>query len=403
MIELQTAILIAGIIVFIVVLVVSYDRYRSGQNDKLESQERAEAGDSLLHPRKNPRSAVFDRQPVLSSGSQMRQEPNFDAETDPGAETKPMVAAGPKTGEQPPRLQEDLFAAEPSPNREQNFEQEQEDDDKLPLELVARIPGSNAIKRDTALGIYRQFEFEIKKKSRIFGLSHPDRNWRDLEKQPESAQFTDFGVSVQLADRSGAITESELNHFSQMILRFAEVFGRRFKFSISLNDALGYARELDEFCKNYDAVAILNVVARTQGFRGSDIHKCTRELGLQLNKRCIYEKRHPSVQAGRLCYSMASLTRDGKLPAPGAEDYTTGGLTLFMNIPRTENPTQIFADMVADAKVLCKQLNGTLVDHNLRGMTQKGLKKISQQIRRIVHEMDEKGVTPGSGKTLRLF
>ena len=43
MIELQTAILIAGIIVFVVVLVVSYDRYRSGQNDKLESQERVEA------------------------------------------------------------------------------------------------------------------------------------------------------------------------------------------------------------------------------------------------------------------------------------------------------------------------------------------------------------------------
>jgi hypothetical protein len=36
-------------------------------------------------------------------------------------------------------------------------------------------------------------------------------------------------------------------------------------------------------------------------------------------------------------------------------------------------------------------------------MTQKGLKKISQQIRRIVHEMEQKGVTPGSGKTLRLF
>jgi len=59
--------------------------------------------------------------------------------------------------------------------------------------------------------------------------------------------------------------------------------------------------------------------------------------------------------------------------------------------------------MVADAKLLCKQLNGTLVDHNLRGMTQKGLKKISQQIRQIVHEMEQEGVTPGSDKTLQLF
>ena len=277
------------------------------------------------------------------------------------------------------------------------------EEDRLPLELVARIPGSNVINRDTALGIYRQFEFDIKKRCRIFGLSHPDGHWRNLEKQPESAKFTDFGISVQLADRSGPITESELNHFSQMILRFAEVFGRRFRFSISLNDALTHARKLDEFCKNYDSVAILNVVARNHDFRGSDVHKCARELGMQLNRQSVYEKRYPNVQAGKLHYSMASLTQDGKLPPPGEGDFLTRGLTLFMNIPRSENPPQVFNDMVADAKHLCQELNGTLVDHNLRGMTQKALKRISQQIRQMVYEMEQEGVTPGGDKSLRLF
>jgi len=397
MIELQTAIFIAGIIVFVVVLIVSWDRYRSGRTDARDARDGAEAGDSLLHPRKNPRSAVFERQPVLSPD---RQAPKFDIEPDSSVDAEMVESVANDIAEiehQARGQQEELFA------QEQRLQQEGDGEDLLPLELVARIPGSNVINRDTALGIYRQFEFEIKKRSRIFGLSHPNRTWRNLENQPESARFTEFGVSVQLADRAGPITESELNHFSQMILRFAEVFGRRFKFSISLNDALTYAQKLDEFCKNYDAVAILNVVARSDGFRGSEIHKCARELGMLLNKRSIYEKRHPNVQGGKLCYSMASLTRDGKLPAPEGGDYVTGGLTLFMNIPRSENPARIFGDMVADAKLLCKQLNGTLVDHNLRGMTQKGLKKISQQIRQIVHEMEQEGVTPGSDKTLQLF
>jgi hypothetical protein len=153
MIELQTAILLAGIVVFVVVLIVSYDRYRSSQRDKLESQQRTEAGDSLLHPRKSPRSTVFDRQPVLSPDSQVRQEPKFETETDHGTEMEPVVEEGLNIGGQPPRQQEDLFAPDAGHNREQGFEQEQADEDKLPLELVARIPGSNAINRDTVLGI----------------------------------------------------------------------------------------------------------------------------------------------------------------------------------------------------------------------------------------------------------
>lgn len=401
MISLQTAILLAGIIVFAVVLIVSYDRYRAGRRDE-EARQDTDYGLALLHPRKNPESAVFERQPILSTDPAARKEPKFgedEGSAPPGDTQEPEPA---ESGSEVPDAgyPVDEEASEP---RERASDPESVDEDALPLELVARIPGSNVINRDTALGIYRQFEFDIKKRCRIFGLSHPDGNWRNLEKQPESSKFTEFGISVQLADRSGPISESELNHFSQMILRFAEVFGRRFKFSISLNDALTHARKLDEFCKNYDSVAILNVVARNHDFRGSEVHRCAKALGMKLNKQSIYEKRHPNVQGGKLHYSMASLTQDGKLPPPGDGDFLTRGLTLFMNIPRSENPPQVFYDMVMDAKNLCQELNGTLVDHNLRGMTQKALKRISQQIRQMVIEMEQQGVTPGGDKSLRLF
>jgi hypothetical protein len=401
MISLQTAILLAGIIVFFVVLIVSYDRYRANKRDE-EARQETDYGLALLHPRKNPGSAVFERQPILSADPSTRKEPQLDSDgeaplaVDPD---EPSAGVSNSVAEDDQQLPH-RATAEP---RDHAGGDDTQEEDKLPLELVARIPGSNVINRDTALGIYRQFEFDIKKRCRIFGLCHPDGNWGNLEKQPESAKFTDFGISVQLADRSGPISESELNHFSQLILRFAEVFGRRFKFSISLNDALAHARKLDEFCKNYDSVAILNVVARNQDFRGSDVHRCARELGMQLSKRSIYEKRYPNVHAGKLHYSMASLTQDGKLPPPAEGDFLTRGLTLFMNIPRSENPPHVFNDMVGDAKHLCQQLNGTLVDHNLRGMTQKALKRISQQIRQIVHEMEQEGVTPGGDKSLRLF
>lgn len=407
MIGIQTALLIAGVIVFIVVAAISYYRYHY-RNRHREGVDDDGEYESILHTRREPRSFKLGTEPILDKGSSVRREPRFDVLKELEAESHQEPAVPVQAEEQmaePPQRE----SGPPKPAPRQQSAPAQADgadlsDDNIPIELVARIPGSSPINRDTALGLYRQFEFEIKKPHRIFGLLHPQRKWCDMEEQPDSAQFTDFGVSVQLADRSGPITESELNRFSQMVLRFGEVFGRRFKFSVSLNDALEYAHKLDEFCKKFDAVAILNVVARNQNFRGSHIHQCAKEMGLQLNQRSIYEKRQPNVQGGELIYSLASLQNNGELPlSPGGEMFTTSGITLFMNIPRLTNPAQVFNDMVADAKEICKRLDGKLVDHNLRGMTQKGLKRISQQIRQIVHEMESGGVRPGSEKTLRLF
>ena len=410
MIELQTALIIAGVVVFIVVALVSYDKYKSSQKTGGGTQTDIDEGNSIIHPRRQ-RPSFFDRQPFWSTASTGRVEPQIESlsedEEQPQSEEKADDAQSSETI----RERMDTAARQPSHDTSAPMEVDSTDstqeevnlEDELPIELVARIPGDNAINRDTVLGIYRQFEFDIKKQHKIFGLLHPDKKWCNLERQPESAQFTDIGIAVQLADRSGAISETELNHFSQMVLRFAEVFGRRFKFSISLNDALEYARKLDEFCKNYDAVAILNVIGRNGDFKVSDIHRCARDMGLLLNQRSIYEKRRPNVQGGELYYSLASLQQNGELPVSGSSGFTTQGITLFMNIPRAENPSQVFSVMVNDAKEICQRLDGKLVDHNLRGMTQKGLKRIGQQIRQIAQEMGRKGVQPGSEKTLRLF
>ena len=411
MIELQTALLIAGIVVFIVVAIISYDRYQSSRKKKEAIETDIEEGNSIIHPRRQ-KPSFFDRQPFWSSPSTGRIEPQVESLSAAEEQPKEEEKAEEVQSSDSETIRERMDTATQQPSRDESAattevasgaqsRERYDTEDKLPIELVARIPGDNAVNRDTVLGIYRQFEFDIKKQHKIFGLLHPDKKWCNLEKQPESAQFTDVGIAVQLADRSGAITESELNHFSQMVLRFAEVFGRRFKFSISLNDALEHARKLDEFCKNYDAVAILNVVARNGDFKGADIHRCARDMGLLFTQRSIYEKRRPNVQGGELYYSLASLQKNGELP--GNSRYTTNGITLFMNIPRSENPPQVFSDMVADAKEICKRLDGKLVDHNLRGMTQKGLKRIGQQIRQIAQEMESKGVQPGSEKTLRLF
>ncbi len=407
MIELQTALLLAGVVVFVVVLVISYDKYRL-----FKRRER----DALID---EGEAAAWRDEPSLVPHSELRVEyDDSPADTEASRESdyrdEPLVPAEPVTapertwqadGESGTELAEEFDTEDQwehaAPGEPEAVTAPESQSGGLQFEFVARVPGKNVIKRDTALGLYRQYDFDLNKPHRIFGLRHPDKKWCDLENEPDSASFTDFGMTLQLSDRDGPVTESDLNQFSQLVLRFAEIFGRRFKFSSTFEEALEQGKALDAFCKKYDSLAILNVVARDVGFRGRDIEQHALDLGMSLNRRRYYDKLDPAKPHNGVLYSLANLSGNGQFD--DTDRLLTNGLTLFMSIPRTRNPAHVFAEMVDDAKALCERLGGKLVDQNQRGMTQKGLKHISQQIREISAEMERQGMVPGSELSKRLF
>ncbi|MDH3636868.1 MAG: cell division protein ZipA C-terminal FtsZ-binding domain-containing protein [Gammaproteobacteria bacterium] len=401
MIELRTALLLAGILLFVIILVVSYDKIRVAKRTpgRVREHER-DWEEPVLTPQQ------VDVEPSVPRESEgiilSPQEEDLD-----GAEeeiTEELDVANPESGQ----AHEPLYTDDLPPDQAETAamgDAEPEPDEGRQIEFVARLPGKNIIKRDTALGIYRQYEYELSKPHRIFGLAYPDQNWCDLEHESDSARFTHFGLSLQLADRHGPLTESELNQFSQMVLRFSEVFGRRFKFSMGFEDALNEALVLDELSKKYDALAILNILSRDpRGFPGTEIDLAARELGMELSSaRNIYYKKRPHGRGNRHLYSLASLFGSGEFDVNDLGRFRTNGVMLFINIPSTLNPGQVFKEMVEDAKGLCKRIDGKLVDQHKRGMTEKGLKRIAQQIRDIASEMEKEGIPPGSDQAVRLF
>lgn len=411
MISLQIALLIAGVVVFLIIAIISYDKirhtrlhsrkeagieYEDEEPDEAEPllTPRAEADIEASRPAPDYREDTAAEQPrpaQAAQGAQPRLKPEFleqDTSAEPAAETD--------------HWESQLKDAEELVNTPIDGVPEMQDngaDEVIQLEYVARIPGKNVIKRDSALGIYRQNEFDLTKPHRIFGLSHPTRMWCDLEKQPDSARFTDFGLTLQLADRDGPADESELNQFSQIVLKLSEVFGRRFQFSCGLDEALNQAQFLDKLIKKYDALAILNIVARNDAFKLSEIDAAARELGMVPNARSVYvkyENEHP-------VYRLADREKTTENGSDDDPERVTRGITMFMDIPRTLDPARVFNDMVSDAKELCKRLDGKLVDDNHRGMTQKGLKRISQEIRTMAAEMEKDGIAPGRESAMKLF
>lgn len=418
MISLQIALLIAGVVVFLIIAIISYDKIRhtrlhSRKEAGLDySDDEVDETEPLLTPRSvavgdmpQPAPAYQDDSPQESPErpamtTSPRLKPEF-LDQDPESEPAPLAATEPGASSGTEDVDSQLEDAEELANTpiEGAAPMPRHDGEEgIQLEYVARIPGKNVIKRDSALGIYRQNEFDLSKPHRIFGLSHPTRMWCDLEKQPESARFTDFGLTLQLADRDGPADESELNQFSQIVLKLSEVFGRRFQFSCGLDEALTQAQFLDKLIKKYDALAILNIVARNDAFKLSDIDAAARELGMTPNQRSVYVK----YENDRPAYRLADRARMQEA-VDDDPNRMTRGITLFMDIPRTLDPARVFNDMVNDAKELCKQLDGKLVDDNHRGMTQKGLKRIGQEIRSMATEMEKDGIPPGHEYAMKLF
>jgi hypothetical protein len=276
---------------------------------------------------------------------------------------------------------------------------------ELEIDFVARIKIGRAVIRDEILGIYRQHEYQFGKPSKIFGLNDQTGLWCDLELELDSAGFTQVGASIQLADKNGAITEDELNRFSQMMLTLADSLNRPFRFSMEFEEALERAEHLDQLGRRYDAMAVLNIVARHRdGFRSTDIESCARDLQMYKNLNGVYVRADTrGAGSEQALYRMAPADERGQLIGDRATDANVKDLVLYMNVPVTRDPEQVFHRMMEDARSLAEWLDGKIIDQHGRHMTARGFKQITRQIRDISQDMRKDGLRPGDTVSARLF
>jgi FtsZ-interacting cell division protein ZipA len=59
--------------------------------------------------------------------------------------------------------------------------------------------------------------------------------------------------------------------------------------------------------------------------------------------------------------------------------------------------------MILVARQFADSLKGTVVDDNLKTLTDEGVAKIKQQLSAIYAKMDARGIAAGSRRSLRLF
>ena len=86
----------------------------------------------------------------------------------------------------------------------------------LKIDYWARLPGVAPVSRDAALAVFREYEIDLQRPRALHGRTQLGSVWFDLARAPADEVFSDLIVSLQMADRDGAVTESELTRFNNL-------------------------------------------------------------------------------------------------------------------------------------------------------------------------------------------
>jgi FtsZ-interacting cell division protein ZipA len=243
-----------------------------------------------------------------------------------------------------------------------------------------------------------QRKFDFGKPVQVCGLALNTRQWERAIAESQTL-YERFRVALQLVDRSGAISAAKLADFSDLLLGIA----RRIKADAAapeINDAHRRAIELDAFCADVDQMAGVNLMPPGERLLlGGKIAQAVALQGMTLEADGAF---HLLDAQGRSLFAL--MNQDTKpFQHHTLETSTTTGLTLLLDVPRTEQPAARFDQMLRLAHECAKELQVNVVDDNRVLLSDKGLDLIRAQIAEVEAKMCDNGIVPGSAQARRLF
>ena len=223
--------------------------------------------------------------------------------------------------------------------------------------------------------------------------------WQGVDSAREQAEFSVVCGALQLADRSGPASQAAVSAFIEL----AEGAAGKLMAVAQMPEkqpALEKAEALDEFCADVDVLVGVNVVATGQDqFHGTKLRALAEASGLKLASDGTFQYRD---DRGVVLYS---LTNHEAAPfsADAIKQLSTHGITFLFDVPKVGNGVRGFDQMILVARQFADSLKGTLVDDNLKNLSDDGIAKIKQQLSGIYAKMDARRIPAGGQRALRLF
>lgn len=395
---LQAALIILGVVALGVVFAASYYRDKLSALLSRAKPSISPLGRSLVRSRDFILGRVDPRrdddrsgdEPTLGRLDEVEQlDIGFEHRLDDGDEVDPVPAPSSAT----PVATKGADVPEEGPRDEGSVRQ---------LDYWVRIIGDEPVERDRILAIYRHHEYLFEHPHSIHGRAVPSGEWCDMERQPDSTRFTDVVMTLQLCDRTGPVSESELTQFTNLVFSVSESLDRQFRLQGSVEEALEQARRLERFWAEYDVFAIINICGEgDRQFRGPEVLRAVEGSGMRYGDMRVFHG--PESASGDPLYSLANMVKPGIFELDKIKAFTTPGLTMFMSVPRCASPGDVFGRMAYVAGKISNQLGGVMLDQKKQPLDDASIKQIRKQVEDMGAAMTAKGISPGSEEALRLF
>ncbi|CAN4270537.1 ZipA, C-terminal FtsZ-binding domain containing protein [Methylophilaceae bacterium] len=206
--------------------------------------------------------------------------------------------------------------------------------------------------------------------------------------------------SLQLADRGGAVTRSTLSRFQLAVTELALKINADLEWQ-DIESIQLQASELDEFCIAVDKTVGFHLSHGENGaFSAAKLTALAEAHGLLANDAgCLQAFNPQSAKPSFIIFN----TENQLTAFNAASDALIKSVIFQLDIPRVDECTLAFKQMVKVAKSLAVDLNANLLDANNRILNDQQIEQIFQQVDSIQDTMRLRGIEPGSEAALRLF
>jgi cell division protein ZipA len=149
--------------------------------------------------------------------------------------------------------------------------------------------------------------------------------------------------------------------------------------SMEQQELFGFSAQEESPVDVPDLIIQINLRARKAPFEGPAIEAAIQETGLILSPAGIYQ-RLASDGSRKVLYNLASMVEPGVFPAEAMIDFSTPGLTLFVQLPGPGESMMIFSDMLYTAERLAAMLEGDLQDETHSALTKQTIEHLRERV-----------------------
>jgi len=152
-------------------------------------------------------------------------------------------------------------------------------------------------------------------------------------------------------------------------------------FSESPEDHFQDEAEDDEQYLEPEEVIVINIMAKPgEYFAGKELLPILLQQGMQLGKMSIFHKHADTEGNGPVMYSMANMVKPGTFDVSQMDEFTTPGVSFFLQLPNQLGNMRCFEQMLNAANSIKNSLNGELKDENRSVITRQTIEHCRQRI-----------------------